>query len=263
MFQSEIQKALSSYSPIGLSEMDEVSLMDRVETKYVFSSGKVPDLLNRLHENYKVLEIDSIRTFPYYTTYLDTPALLFYTQQLTGKLNRHKVRYRYYESTGMSFLEIKKRTNKNRTIKWRIESQMNMNSPDESASSFLKEHLPYNLPSLKPVLINGFNRITLVSIELKERVTMDYDVTFINPDGRISLLPFLAVAELKKERYSVQSPFNNIMKQLGLRSCRFSKYCVGSALITCTPRKNTIKPNLLLLNRIENEYTMSTRPRQN
>src|SRR5665811_828700 len=143
MLKPEIHTLLSSFVPIGLSEMDEVSLMNRVETKYVFSSGKLPDLLNRLHGNYKILEIDSIRTFPYYTTYLDTPALLFYTQQLRGKLNRHKVRYRYYESTGLSFLEIKKRTNKNRTIKWRIESQLNTNSPDESASSFLKEYLPY------------------------------------------------------------------------------------------------------------------------
>lgn len=258
MFQSEVHKLLSSYVPIGLSEMDEVSLMNRVETKYVFSSGKLPDLLNRLLWNYKILEIDSIRTFPYYTTYLDTPALLFYTQQLRGKLNRHKVRYRYYESTGLSFLEIKKRTNKNRTIKWRIESRLNTNSPDESASSFLKEYLPYGLISLKPVLINGFNRITLAGTELKERVTLDYNITFTNPDGRISLLPFLAVAELKRERHYVQSPFNNTMKQLGLRPSRFSKYCVGSALITDIPRKNTIKPNLLLLNKIENEYTMST-----
>ncbi len=258
MFRPEIHKLLSSFVPIGLNEMDDVSLMNRVETKYVFSANKLPDLLNRLSNSYKILDINLMRIFPYHTTYLDTPALLFYTQQLTGKLNRHKVRYRYYESTGLSFLEIKKRTNKNRTIKWRIESQLNTNSPDESASSFLKEYLPYGFLSLRPVLINGFNRITLVGTELKERVTLDYDVTFTNPDGRISLLPFLAVAELKRERHSVQSSFNNTMKQLGLRPSRFSKYCVGSALITDIPRKNTIKPNLLLLNKIENEYIMST-----
>ena len=258
MFQSEIHKLLSSFVPIGLPEMDEVSLMNRVETKYVFSAGKLMDLLNRLPGNYRVLEIDSVRTFPYNTTFLDTSSLLFYTQQLTGKLNRHKVRYRYYESTGLSFLEIKKRTNKNRTIKWRIENRLNTNSPDESASEFLKEYLPYGFLSLKPVLINGFNRITLVGTELKERVTLDYDITFTNPDGRISQLPFLAVAELKRERHSGQSPFGNTMKQLGLRPRRFSKYCVGSALIADIPRKNTIKPNLLLINKIENEYTMFT-----
>ena len=61
-----------------------------------------------LSVSYKVLEIDMIRSFPYHTTYLDTPDFLFYTQQLRGKLNRHKIRYRRYESTGISFLEIKK-----------------------------------------------------------------------------------------------------------------------------------------------------------
>src|SRR5664279_6433090 len=125
MFRPEIHKLLSSFVPIGLNEMDDVSLMNRVETKYVFSANKLPELLNHLSKGYRMLDIDLMRIFPYHTTYLDTSDFLFYTQQLRGKLNRHKVRYRCYESTGLAFLEIKKRTNKNRTIKWRIESQLN------------------------------------------------------------------------------------------------------------------------------------------
>jgi hypothetical protein len=258
MFRPEIHKLLSSFVPIGLNEMDDVSLMNRVETKYVFSANKLPDLLNHLSNSYRILDIDLMRIFPYQTTYLDTSDFLFYTQQLRGKLNRHKVRYRCYESTGLTFLEIKKRTNKNRTIKWRIESRMNTDPPDEYATAFYEEYLPHDYRKLNPVLINQFNRITLVGTNAKERVTLDYDLSFKSPAGRIAELPFLAVAELKREKESGKSPFGFIMKQHGLRPTRFSKYCIGNALTTDITRKNSIKPNLLLINKIENEYTMST-----
>jgi hypothetical protein len=257
MCKSEIHALLSSFEPVGLNEMDEVRLMNRVETKYVFSARKLPELLNLLFGSYKVLEMDNIRSFPYQTTYLDTSDLLFYTQQVRGKLNRHKVRYRLYESTGLSFLEIKKKTNKNRTIKKRIESYLSASSPGEEELSFIKKYLPYGILDLQPVLINGFNRITLVGTQFKERITLDYDIEFSPPDGIITALPFLAVAELKCERRSGRSPFGIAMKKIGVRPCRFSKYCIGSALTTDIPRKNILKPNLLLINKIENEYVKS------
>ena len=254
----EIHTLLCSFEPIGLNEMDEVKLMNRVETKYVFSAAKLPYLLSLLSGSYKVLEIENNRTFPYHTTYLDTSDLLFYTQHVRGKLSRHKVRYRRYESTGISFLEIKKKTNKNRTIKKRIESILTTNSPDEKAAAFIEEYLPYCSLDLRPVLTNGFTRITLVGTEFKERITLDYEITFSAPDEKNAGLPYLAVAEIKSERSSSQSPFVISMKKIGIRPGRFSKYCIGSSLIRNIPRINTLKPNLLLLNKIENEYFKST-----
>lgn len=258
MQNSEIHMLLNSFTSIGLDEMDGVSLMNRVETKYVFSARKLSDLLDHLSGSYKVLEIDMKRTFPYHTTYLDTSDHLFYTQQLRGKLSRHKIRYRRYESTGLSFLEIKKKTNKNRTIKWRIQNSLNTNSPDADASAFIKEYLPYNFLDLRPVLINGFSRITLVGTDFRERITLDFNLNFTTPEGRNSELPFLAIAELKRERHTCQSHIGIILKQMRIQPNRFSKYCIGSALIRDVPRKNTLKPNLLLINKIENEYNYSS-----
>jgi hypothetical protein len=258
MYRSEIQSLLSSFLPIGLDEMDKVILMNRMETKYVFSAKKLPDLLTKLSGSYKVLEIDRVRAFPYRTTYLDTSDHLFYTQQVRGKLNRHKIRYRIYESTGLSFLEIKMKTNKNRTIKWRIENSLKTNFPDEDATAFIKGYLPYGFLDLRPVLINEFTRITLVGLELKERITLDYNLIFSTPEGRVSVLPFLAIAELKRERHAGQVALRCIMRQTGIHPNNFSKYSFGSALIRNVPRKNTLKPNLLLINKIENDYIKST-----
>jgi len=259
MLQPDIQPILSSFTPIQLNKMEGVMLMNRVESKYLFSVSKLPIVLNQLSAHYKMLEIDTIRTFPYHTTYLDTTDLLFYTQQVRGKLNRHKVRYRLYESTGESFLEIKKKTNKNRTIKWRIENSSEAQSPDAEAARFIEEYLPFCLPDLRPVLENGFNRITLVGKTCNERVTLDYNIAFGSPGGRNSGFPFLAIAELKREKISCISPFGIVMKKMGIRSGSFSKYCMGSALILNVPRKNILKHNLLLINKIENEYSNSNR----
>jgi hypothetical protein len=254
----EVDSVLDSFVPIQLKEMDEVLLMNRVETKYVFSALRLPHLLKMISDSYQILEIDAIRNFPYHTTYFDTPDLLFYNQQVRGKLNRHKVRYRIYETTGHSFLEIKKRTNKNRTIKWRIQNNMKPDYFDEKASAFMSDLLPYTSLSLSPVLINGFTRITLVCKELKERITLDYDISFGTPEGTGSRFPFLAIAEIKRDCHACFSPVGNAMKQLGIKPNRFSKYCMGSALMKEVPRKNSLKRNLILINKIENEYIKST-----
>jgi hypothetical protein len=250
----EIKSILDYFTPVSLNQMDSVALMNRVETKYLFPVNKLPILLEQLSENYKILEIDSSRTFPYNTTYLDTLDLLFYTQQVRGKLNRHKVRFRKYESTGESYLEVKKKTNQYRTIKWRIKNNSNAQSPDAKAVRFIEEYVPYYLPDLHPVLINRFNRITLVAKTCNERVTLDYNLGFGSPEGIYSEFPFLAIAELKRERNSCVSPFSIVMKRMGIKSGRFSKYCTGSALIMDMPRKNLLKYNMLLINKIENEY---------
>jgi hypothetical protein len=253
MYRTEISTQLNSFVPISLCEMDAVMLMSRVEAKYVFSARKLPKLLEDLESSYKVLEINNIRSFQYNTTYLDTPEMQFFTDQLRGKLNRHKIRYRTYESTGDSFLEIKKRTNKDRTEKWRI---ANCLSPvfDQDALTFMTQYLPHESSDLKPALINGFTRITLVGKEVKERITLDYDIKFANPGGPVVELPFLAIAEIKHERMAGYSPIVSSMKRQGIHPSGFSKYCMGNAIIKEIPRKNTLKQNLLLLNKIQNEY---------
>jgi hypothetical protein len=252
MYRPEFQILLSSFAPVKLEDMDGVRLMDRMETKYVFCINKIPELLSLLATFYRVVQIEKMRDFPYCSIYMDTPEYMFYTQQVTGKLNRYKIRYRRYESTGVSFLEIKQKTNKNRTLKWRMASSPEQN--DVIISSFLKEYMPYSTPDLQPVLINNFNRITFVGIESAERITLDYNLSFSSPDGKYCELPFLSIAEIKREKVNSHTTFGTAMKQLGIRPTGFSKYCLGNALLNNTPRRNILKKKLLLINKIENEF---------
>ena len=78
-----------------------------------------PILLN-LQDKYKVLEIDGRRIFNYKTIYLDTHEYMMYLQHHNNKLNRYKIRIREYSDTSSKYLEIKFKTNTDRTVKDRI-----------------------------------------------------------------------------------------------------------------------------------------------
>ena len=115
--RNEIGQILDSFSAVTLEEMDKVRLMNRFDTKFIFSLQMLPEILNRMNAYYKTLSVNNIRTFSYNTTYLDTGDFLFFHDHVTGRLERNKIRFREYDSTGKTFLEVKKRTNKHRLHK--------------------------------------------------------------------------------------------------------------------------------------------------
>jgi hypothetical protein len=251
---NEIISALGSFEPLPLYKMNKVGLMNRTDIKYLFSVKKLPDLLYQLNDKYKVMEILKERSFPYTTTYLDTADYLFYKQHINGKLERHKIRFRKYVSSGVSYLEIKKKTNKNRTEKIRIANRLDPEGLDQRASQFVSDNTPYESKSLKPRVTSTFNRATLVSLETNERITIDFDLMFSNSEGKNVELPFVAIAELKRNGFSHQSPFIEVIKQAGIHPSGFSKYCMGSIYTGEVPFDSRLKPKLLLIKKLENEY---------
>lgn len=253
MSYTSYKNFLSSYQPVTLGELDSVKLMHRRDTKFPLKASSLPELLELLSGSYRILEMDNRREFIYSTRYLDTDEMTFYLQHVTGKLARYKIRYRKYESTGRTYLEIKRKSNKNRTSKWRIENNSSPEQPDEEAFCFIRKHIPFNSFSLHPELENTFTRITLAGIETHERITFDFNLTFTSTEGKKMSLPYLAIAELKSEGYPSRSPFMLTMKQMSIKPAGFSKYCMGTALLNDVPKKNLLKQNMLYLNKIAYE----------
>jgi len=254
MNNCDIEVELSKLNSINLDSLYNVRLMNRVEVKYVFNIRKLPDLIRMLGRNYQVLEIKNTRLLPYSTTYLDTSDYLFYSQHVRGEFARYKLRYRKYEATSESFLEIKKKSNKGRTSKWRIENKNESGSFNPEATCFISKHLPVSPGLVKPAIITNFTRITLAGFKWNERITIDLNISFSTSENlREISLPYLAIAELKKDGYSDYSGFRALVKQLNIYPAGFSKYCIGSALLNDSVKKNMIKPKLLLLNKLENE----------
>jgi hypothetical protein len=252
----DLNDILDDFEPIGLKDMDCVQLLDRTDTKFIFHSNRLHELLEHAQKQYKILQIGNERDFSYQTTYLDTDDFAFFYQHMQGRPNRYKVRYRIYESTGVSYLEIKCKTNKKRTIKWRIKNSLSWSNFDEPAQKFLSGHINGVTNIITPVLVNTFRRLTLVGIETKERITIDYNLTFRAIEGSYIELPYLSVAELKREGFTNNSPFLAILKQMQIRKSSFSKYCIGNALLRPMPKINVLKKSLLKLNKIENDKSI-------
>ncbi len=251
---TEIANILQGFEPVGLDGMTEVRYMNRVDTKYVFSVSKLPLLLQNVSPLYQALEIDRQREFRYKTVYFDTPEHLFYNQHVTGKLNRSKVRIRTYEMNGLTFLEVKHKSNKGRTSKSRLEKEPGDMNHIQQSREFLTELVAGDANSLKAVINTGFSRITLVNLHNAERITIDYNISWNNMKGDCVEMPFLAIAEIKSEKSTSLSPFFQQLKHLGIRSTGFSKYAMGMALVNGVPKQNILKPKFLLLNRIRDEY---------
>ena len=111
---------ISDFSPISLSEMDGVKLMSRTDTKFAFSVNKLPVLLKRIKPFYRMLHIDGETVHQYKSLYYDTNDLKFYLDHHNQRVNRNKIRFREYVGSGISFLEIKLKNNKKKTIKKRM-----------------------------------------------------------------------------------------------------------------------------------------------
>jgi hypothetical protein len=239
----ELNEILNRYRPITLEEMDSVKLMNRTDTKYFFHADLLKEILDRAMKTYRVLEINHVRQFNYLTTYFDTPELKLYHEHLNGKLNRYKIRQRRYDATGTEFFEVKFKNNKGRTLKSRIENNL-QDQLNEQTDIFLRKKTPYEVSQLQKAIMNDFIRITLVNNEKTERATLDYNVSFSNHSKKHSC-PQLGIAEIKQDDLSGPSPLIKILRELGLRPEGISKYCLGVASLYDNVKINTIKPRLL------------------
>lgn len=244
---------LKTFEPITLAEMDGVSLMNRTDTKFVFTLEMLPTILESVQPFYKSLEINGNRFANYKTDYFDTLDYYMYIAHQNGKQNRYKIRYREYVGSDLSFLEVKFKNNKGKTLKSRIKSWVDINSIKESDGEFLTEKTPFSIDNLKHVLTNSFSRITLVSKTDKERLTIDFSLCFAK-DATVKNLDNLVIAEVKQENVNRDSKVMKVLKDNGIREASFSKYATGCALLNPQLKYNKFKSNMLYLNEIHEDY---------
>ncbi|MFR9555447.1 MAG: polyphosphate polymerase domain-containing protein [Rikenellaceae bacterium] len=196
-------------------------------------------MLLSVRDDYYILEIDGERNQPYATTYYDTPEDAMYLNHHRGKLNRFKIRRRQYVATSDSFLEIKFKTNKGRTIKTRIASEYQTASFDKEAESFIGDKSPYQTSDLHPVLSNGFKRLMLVSKSKNERCTIDQELAFVSHGVEVRLEQ-LVVVEVKGDARA-KSPIIEAMRTRRIKPSGFSKYCMGRSLTDNSLRHGRFK----------------------
>jgi hypothetical protein len=252
---NSISQLLDRFKPITLGEMDSVRLMRRVDTKFVVPITMLPALLESALSNYRMVEIGGRRDQPYETTYFDTNSYEMYRLHHNGKLNRFKIRLRSYKISGQDFLEVKRKNNRGETIKTRIAQNGEGTSlGGKSNSVFLSKYTPYNHSQLQAVLGNSFIRLTLVSKQLDERITIDYNLSFSDLKHENQLLAKgLCIVEIKRSRDSSPSPFIATLTNLRVNAMGFSKYCLGMAMLNPEVKNNLFRNRIRLVNKYESE----------
>lgn len=168
---------------LDLDRIAAVRLMNRVDTKYLVDERRCMELLERAADQYYVQIIDDCRACRYATLYYDTPQWDMYHLHHNRRLTRQKIRTRTYVETGVTYLEVKSKSNKGRTHKRRMALDRSLfaaAATDTAAADFLRREARYAPEALSPSLATRFVRVTLVNHAMTERLTIDFDLHFDN-----------------------------------------------------------------------------------
>ena len=247
-----INELLEKLEPITLEQMSSIRLMNRTDTKFVTSKEKLAKLLELAQGEYYAQSIDGKKVANYMTTYWDTDDHIFYMEHHNKRAPRQKVRVRTYMDSGVTYLEVKTKNNHGRTKKKRIEVTEHDLTYCGEKEEFVQGLVHRDLCSIHPTVRNQFHRITLVNYGKTERLTIDYDVQFLNYEtGQNADVGPLVIIELKRDGY-VYSPVLNMLKQLRIKPSGFSKYCIGSVITNRGLKHNLFKNRLVRYSKYAN-----------
>ncbi len=234
MYRETDFEAIGKMDAVSLEEMSSVSLMNRIDTKFVTTVEKLRLVLeDAFQAGYRVCEISGQRLMAYASVYYDTPDLQMYTAHRNGKKTRQKVRVRTYLIDDETFLEIKRKNNRGRTKKKRISiptsAVMEFGAVPE-ASAFLEKKSWWKASDLTPETTTDFCRFTLVNKAMTERLTIDINLGFRNfRSGVEASLGDFVIIELKQDG-RVESQMRQILLRHRVFPYRISKYCMAVTL---------------------------------
>lgn len=254
---SAISEELNGFSPISLTQMDKVSLMDRVDVKYVISISELPDIIRKVNKDFQVLEVVKKRLCAYETLYFDSPELKLYYDHHSGRAGRYKVRLRNYIDSGTSFFEVKEKNNKGRTLKTRITDNGSSNEIlSNEQRNFILDQTPLNPEELQGNLWVNYDRFTLVSLEDNIRVTFDLNLSFKNL-GASKTFENIVIIEVKQRKVS-ENKVESILRKKGIRPGSISKYCLGRIVTSKGLKFNRFKSKFSKINKLQNGITPKT-----
>lgn len=241
-----IPACVDDFPVVTLAELEWLSLRDRVESKAIMPLALTPHLIRELSGEFLVLEHERSRSQLYRNLYFDTEDLDFYTDHHNKKLHRHKIRYRSYVDSDVSFLEVKQKLNTGRTVKHRTRVD-DVGVVDDDQAALIREHTGHEPDLLAPVITIDYHRVTFAAWAGDERVTLDFGLTFSSDDRRLAL-DSMVIFEVKQAELMHHSPAMEALRRCGLHTTSMSKYCAGVASCVDAVKTNRFKP---LLGRID------------
>lgn len=239
-----------SFAAASSTLLNSRSLQRRFDHKYMLNAAALPQLLGLLNDDYALLRAGKRAAASYKTLYFDTPNHRFLRDHHRGRRPRLKVRIRHYDDRRLSVLEVKQKTRGGLSSKARLELEFGQETLLEEGLTFLEERLfDRQANSLRAQLRSEFSRITLISKQDEERVTIDFNLHLSMGESTAQLSDLLII-EVKQARIRSRSPINLALKACRALPSRFSKSCSGAVLLLPELGFNRFKPALRRAQRI-------------
>ncbi|MCE2773382.1 MAG: polyphosphate polymerase domain-containing protein [Bacteroidetes bacterium] len=248
MDKKALQDVLARFEPISLSEMDNVKLLDRIDVKYNIHEDQLLPVLQEVLQQYRTLDINGNRVAHYETTYLDTPEHLMYKQHHQGKVPRFKIRIRKYVDSNLAFFEIKKKSNKGRTLKSRIKLKSDDSIFNDATTTFLEKETHLHPEELTPALVVEYDRITLVNKTGQERLTIDTNLV-VRDGNTAHQFTGLVIIEAKLDSRA-QTPFRKALQQRRIKPFGMSKFVMAMSKLHNDIKINNFKQDLKTVDKI-------------
>jgi SPX domain protein involved in polyphosphate accumulation len=179
--------------------------------------------------------------------YFDSPTFRFYHENVEGVSNRKKARIRWYGDLNTRIekpiLEFKNKTGLTGikdSFPLKIFDFKDLFEPSARENIFLNSRLPVAemqlMLSLKPTLINRYDRTYYLSGNQKFRITIDRNVKYYSPSSPIWIQhrgfrdPIHTILELKYNQI-YQDESSDVTQSFPFRLSKNSKYVRGVKLI--------------------------------
>lgn len=184
--KKEIFNKLNEFNTITLTELNsKASYFKRIDNKYLLTKNQLKEILEKLMNNFSILEIKWKKIFSYDNIYMDSIDNIFYKQHQNKEKSRTKIRTRLYKDSNLVFFEYKQKINWI-THKYRYNIPYKYNWKITPWSQKFYESIWNNIynnklpPSISPSINTKYNRITLIDKKWKERLTIDFNIKINN-----------------------------------------------------------------------------------
>jgi hypothetical protein len=237
------------FDPVSLDEVNnKAALLQRKDNKYLVPVDVFIEILRKATDAFDVLTIAGQRMFAYSTLYYDDSNYQCYFDHHNGRRLRVKVRERLYEESELKFLEVKLKSKRKATIKYRMntacetQSYLTSDKFDFVNQKYSTQYSRDLDMALKSSLAMRYYRFTLVGKHSSERVTVDSQLCFIGKSSLTAINDDQLIVEVKSRNGSGE--FDKLLRRNGIRSKKkLSKYCLGLCLTDKPGRRNNfLKP---------------------
>jgi len=231
----EFKWPLTSFEKLNLTELNATaSFLKRIDTKFLLTTKQFKEALEYFKKDFRVLEISGQRMFKYDNVYMDTKDFKFYNDHQNWLNPRTKIRTRLYKDSGLAFFEYKHKQD-SVTQKFRYDFPIDEHGIMTKWKKRFFEWVWQSLhnwekaPNLTPSIRTTYDRITLVSKNGEERMTIDFNIKTKNlrrKNGRVVNLKNLVIIEsktLKADALALE-----VMKKHNIKKAKAcSKYSLG------------------------------------